>query len=83
MFVKEKFEEMLANIRLGMTTEISKDYGRFMSKLQDATFWGKLVWAVTLTSLCDVWSAIETGAATENAIAIAAIEICFICSDPF
>jgi DNA-directed RNA polymerase I subunit RPA2 len=42
-FVKEKFDEMLQNLRLGMTIEMRKDYGRFVGKLQDSKFWGKLI----------------------------------------
>eukprot|EP00339_Tiarina_fusa_P025334 CAMPEP_0117005466 /NCGR_PEP_ID=MMETSP0472-20121206/6073_1 /TAXON_ID=693140 ORGANISM="Tiarina fusus, Strain LIS" /NCGR_SAMPLE_ID=MMETSP0472 /ASSEMBLY_ACC=CAM_ASM_000603 /LENGTH=1224 /DNA_ID=CAMNT_0004706717 /DNA_START=147 /DNA_END=3821 /DNA_ORIENTATION=- len=42
-FVKEKFDEMLQAVRLGMVTEMRKDYARFASKVQDNTFWGKLV----------------------------------------
>lgn len=42
-FVKEKFDEMLQGIRLGMVTEMRKDYSRFTAKLQDSTFWGKLL----------------------------------------
>lgn len=41
-FVKEKFDEMLQAIRLGMTIEMRKDYSRFAGKIQDGTFWGKL-----------------------------------------
>jgi DNA-directed RNA polymerase I subunit RPA2 len=41
--VKEKFDEMLQNIRLGMVTEMRKDFSRFAGKIQDTTFWGKLV----------------------------------------
>eukprot|EP00934_Nitzschia_sp_Nitz4_P004474 Nitzschia sp. Nitz4//scaffold35_size145790//31425//35153//NITZ4_003015-RA/size145790-processed-gene-0.227-mRNA-1//-1//CDS//3329549079//4464//frame0 len=42
-FVKEKFEEMLQAVRLGMVTEMRKDFTRFVSKTQDQTFWSKLV----------------------------------------
>lgn len=42
-FVKEKFEEMLQAVRLGMSTEMRKDYARFVGRLQDQGFWNKLV----------------------------------------
>eukprot|EP00980_Cylindrotheca_fusiformis_P011899 scaffold2830_cov131-Cylindrotheca_fusiformis.AAC.20 len=42
-FVKEKFEEMLQAIRLGMVTEMRKDFPRFAGRIQDTSFWGKLV----------------------------------------
>lgn len=42
-FVKEKFEEMLQAVRMGMVTEMRKDYTRFVSKIQDQGFWSKLV----------------------------------------
>jgi DNA-directed RNA polymerase I subunit RPA2 len=41
--LKEKFEEMLQVVRLGMTTEMRRDYSKFARKIHDATFWGKLV----------------------------------------
>jgi DNA-directed RNA polymerase I subunit RPA2 len=42
-FVKEKFDEMLQAVRLGMMTEMKKDFSRFAGKIQDTSFWGKLV----------------------------------------
>lgn len=42
-FVKEKFDEMLQNIRLGMVTEMRKGYSKFAAKIQDTVFWSKLV----------------------------------------
>lgn len=42
-FVKEKFDEMLQAVRLGMVTEMRKDFSRFAGKIQDTSFWGKLV----------------------------------------
>lgn len=42
-FVKEKFEEMLQAIRLGMVIEMRKDYSRFVGRLKDQAFWNKLV----------------------------------------
>ena len=42
-FVKEKFDEMLQAIRLGMVTEMRKDFSRFAGRIQDTSFWGKLV----------------------------------------
>ena len=35
MFVKEKFDEMLQAVRLGMVTEMRKDYARFMGRIPD------------------------------------------------
>ena len=42
-FVKEKFEEMLIAIRLGFLKEMQGDYGRFVAKLNDSTFWNKAI----------------------------------------
>ena len=42
-FVKEKFEEMLQGVRLGMITEMRKDYQRLAGRLQDTKFWNKLI----------------------------------------
>jgi DNA-directed RNA polymerase I subunit RPA2 len=42
-FVKEKFDEMLQAVRLGMVTEMRRDYSRFACKVPDNTFWGKVV----------------------------------------
>jgi DNA-directed RNA polymerase I subunit RPA2 len=42
-FVKEKFDEMLQAIRLGMSIEMRKDFSRFTGKMQDNGFWGKLI----------------------------------------
>lgn len=42
-FVKEKFDEMLQAVRLGMVTEMRKDFSRFRSKIEDNNFWVKLV----------------------------------------
>lgn len=42
-FVKEKFDEMLQAVRLGMVTEMRKDFSRFVGRLQDQAFWNKLV----------------------------------------
>jgi DNA-directed RNA polymerase I subunit RPA2 len=42
-FVKEKFEEMLAAVRLGISTEMRKDFSRFMGRIEDTKFWAKLV----------------------------------------
>jgi DNA-directed RNA polymerase I subunit RPA2 len=42
-FVKEKFDEMLQAVRLGMVIEMRKDFSRFVGKIQDTSFWGKLV----------------------------------------
>ena len=38
-FVKEKFDEMLQAVRLGMVTEMRKDFSRFAGKIQDTSFW--------------------------------------------
>ena len=42
-FVKEKFDEYLQTLRLGVLTELRKDYDRTMTKLTDVKYWGKLV----------------------------------------
>ena len=42
-FVKEKFDEMLQAIRLGMVIEMRKDFSRFVGKVQDNQFWSKLI----------------------------------------
>ena len=42
-FVKEKFEEMLQGVRLGMLTEMRKDFARLTGRLQDVKFWNKLI----------------------------------------
>jgi len=38
-FVKEKFEETLANIRLGLMREIRIDYTKFLTNMDDSKFW--------------------------------------------
>ena len=42
-FIKEKFDEMLQAVRLGMVTEMRKDYSRFAGRIQDQGFWNKLI----------------------------------------
>lgn len=42
-FVKEKFEEMLQNLRLGLLLEMRKDYPKVVASLQDIRWWGKQV----------------------------------------
>ncbi|KAL7481374.1 hypothetical protein ACHAW6_007059 [Cyclotella cf. meneghiniana] len=42
-FVKEKFEETLANIRLGLLKEMRLDYLKFMNNIPQTKFWQKCV----------------------------------------
>jgi len=42
-FVKEKFEEFMQNLRLGILNELRKDYVRTSAKFHDTKFWGKMV----------------------------------------
>jgi len=42
-FLKEKFEETLANIRLGLIKEMRLDYTKFLSNLNNTKFWTKCV----------------------------------------
>eukprot|EP00804_Cyclotella_cryptica_P029983 CCRYP_013459-RA/>CCRYP_013459-RA protein AED:0.06 eAED:0.06 QI:398/0.87/0.88/1/0.75/0.55/9/1858/758 len=42
-FVKEKFEETLANIRLGLLKEMRMDYVKFMNNIPQTKFWQKCV----------------------------------------
>jgi DNA-directed RNA polymerase I subunit RPA2 len=42
-FVKEKFEEMLQALRLGLLREMRQDYPKVVASLQDIRWWGKQV----------------------------------------
>ena len=42
-FVKEKFDEFLQNLRLGMMTELRKDFSKVARKMFDSNFWTKQV----------------------------------------
>lgn len=42
-FVKEKFEEMLQNTRLGLLKEMRTSFKKVSDNIQDQKFWGKLV----------------------------------------
>jgi DNA-directed RNA polymerase I subunit RPA2 len=42
-FIKEKFEEMLQGVRLGLLTEVRKDTRKVLAGWQDTKFWNKLV----------------------------------------
>jgi len=42
-FVKEKFDETLANIRLGLLKEMRMDYVKFMNNIPQTKFWQKCV----------------------------------------
>ena len=42
-FVKEKFEELLANLRLGIQTEMRKNYAATSSRLNDSKYWTKML----------------------------------------
>jgi DNA-directed RNA polymerase I subunit RPA2 len=42
-FIKEKFDEFLQQLRLGVLTEMRKDYKKTSAKIHDVDFWGKMV----------------------------------------
>jgi DNA-directed RNA polymerase I subunit RPA2 len=42
-FVKEKFEEFMQNLRLGILTDMRKNFASTSAKLDDSRYWGKLV----------------------------------------
>jgi DNA-directed RNA polymerase I subunit RPA2 len=42
-FIKEKFDEFLQQLRLGVLQEMRKDYKRTAAKIHDVDFWGKMV----------------------------------------
>lgn len=42
-FVKEKFDEFLQNLRLGITIEMRRDFPKVAGKLSESNFWSRLV----------------------------------------
>lgn len=42
-FVKEKFEEMLVAIRLGLLKEMQNDFGKLAENLNDGMFWNRAI----------------------------------------
>ncbi|GKZ01462.1 hypothetical protein MPSEU_001096800 [Mayamaea pseudoterrestris] len=42
-FVKEKFEECLANLRLGLQADLRKNYALNSTRINDTRYWGKMV----------------------------------------
>lgn len=42
-FVKEKFEELLQNVRLGLLREMRVDFPKVVSNLNNSKWWGKMV----------------------------------------
>ena len=42
-FVKEKFEEALVQIRIGLMKEIRMDYNKFLGNVLDNKWWTKTV----------------------------------------
>lgn len=74
-FVKEKFDEMLQNVRLGMLTEMRKEYSRFASRIQDNGFWNKLVDRYSGNSSGGIGKKVSTFLSTGNIVSTTGLDL--------
>lgn len=74
-FVKEKFEEILQNLRLGLLTEFRKDFARKEVLLSDPKFWGKLVDRFSAKSSGGVGKKVQHFLSTGNIISTTGLDL--------
>ena len=74
-FVKEKFEEMLQALRLGLIREMRLDFSKTSSKLGDSTFWSKLVDRVGSLSSGGIGKKVQYFLSTGNIISTTGLDL--------
>lgn len=74
-FVKEKFEELLQNLRLALVTDMRKDFLRTSAKIEDPKFWGKLVDRFSNKSSGGMGKKVEYFLSTGNIVSTSGLDL--------
>ena len=74
-FVKEKFEEMLQNLRLGLLKEMRMDFPRVVSNLNIIRWWGKLVDRSSALSSGGIGKKVQHFLSTGNIISTTGLDL--------
>lgn len=74
-FVKEKFEEMLQALRLGLLIEMRKDFPRTAAKLSDVKYWGKMADRYFMKSSGGVGKKVQHFLSTGNIVSTTGLDL--------
>lgn len=74
-FVKEKFEEMLQQIRGGLIQDMRKDYSGTLSHIQDKKFWSKIVDRHSLVSSGGIGKKVQHFLSTGNIVSTTGLDL--------
>jgi DNA-directed RNA polymerase I subunit RPA2 len=73
--VKEKFQEMTQSMRAAMILETRKDYGRFLSRVNDVGFWSKFVDRYSGNASGGIGKRIATFLSTGNITSVSGLDL--------
>lgn len=74
-FVKEKFEEMLQNLRLGLLREMRQDFPKVAANLNNVRWWGKLVDRSSMLSSGGIGKKVQHFLSTGNIISTTGLDL--------
>ena len=74
-FVKEKFEETLENIRLGIIKEMRVDYNKFLSSISETKYWTKVVDRYGMLSTGGIGKKVQHFLSTGNIISTTGLDL--------
>lgn len=74
-FVKEKFDEMLQAIRLGLVREMRLDFPKVVGSIQSAKFWGRMVDRHAGTSSGGIGKKVQHFLSTGNIISTTGLDL--------
>lgn len=74
-FVKEKYEELLQNLRLGILMDLRKNFASTSAKLEDSRYWGKLVDRYSNKSSGGIGKKVEHFLSTGNIVSTSGLDL--------